>query len=141
LFVCHSETQENISILVDQDTPLPEWQVLTNAYDVANLEGAKEYSLVLEKAEKQMNGSKIGGEPYFIRGAQAAKMLKETVEPRSIAFIMQLDEEDFFALETPGIDKRLRDCLCGGAIYVYASLETGNKTVVAFSDAYVDHQM
>lgn len=136
-----SATQENISILVDPDTPLPEWQVLTNAYDENNLEGACEFNLELEKVEKQANGSKIGGEAYFIRGAQAAKMLKEIVEPRPIVFIIQLDEEDFFALETPGIDKRLRDCLCGGAIYVYASLEPGNNTVVAFSDAYIDHQM
>jgi uncharacterized protein YwqG len=103
--------------MVNTETKLPEWKILLNK----NIKGAIEFNLDLELEEEHNESSKIGRKPYYINSGQAYKF-EQVVKQNDLDFIMQINEEDFFPVETPNIGKRIRDCLCGGTIYIFAKI-------------------
>lgn len=138
---CFSQNarQQNISIFFDPKTDLPEWRAMATNLDASAIEGSLPFFLGLSLADGEESGSKLGGRPYYIRGAQAGLLLPE-LEEQGLGFLLQLDDEDFFPAQAPGIDKDIRDVLCGGVIYLFAKIEETER-LITLDNFRVDHQM
>jgi len=133
------EKQMNISVFVDPDTDLPEWSVAATDLDGSSICNALSFYLDLKPCGQEDSGSKIGGGAHPIRGSQARR-LEPVLTEKHLSFLMQIDEEDFFPPHAEGVDKWIRDALCGGAIYVFARIDTIEELIGA--DVFiVDHQM
>jgi hypothetical protein len=130
--------QNLISIMVNPEAKLPEWKILKHK-NIEDIKDSIEHDLDLELGEENNPYSKIGGKPHYINSGQAYQF-ERIVEQNNLDFIMQLSEEDFFPIETPNIDKRIRDCLCGGTIYIFAKIDKENK-LVDFSNTLIDHHV
>lgn len=135
----HNAAQQNISIFVDPKTDLPEWKVIAGNLDSTTIVEPLSFCLELSPQNCHESGSKIGGNPYYIRSAQA-QLLQSKMQEMNLGFLLQLDEEDFFPAQTPGIDKYLRDSLCGGVIYVFAEIKT-QASLISPDNFIVGHQI
>ena len=133
-----NKSQQYLSIFVNPDSDLPVW--LACGYkDISFLENASEYNLETNFIEAKGEGSKIGGNPYYIRGAQAYSF-EQSLISENAKYILELDDEDFFPIQLSGIDKVRRDILCGGAIYLYARIDE-EEQMIDFSKCRIDHQI
>jgi hypothetical protein len=130
--------QQNLSIFVNPDSGLPTW-FACGYEDISFLENVLEFNLGANIIIANENGTKIGGNPYYIRGAQAYLFEKSLVS-EGAQYILELDYEDFFPIRISGIDKARRDILCGGAIYLYAKVNEKDQTI-DFSTCWIDHQI
>ena len=133
-----NETQDYISIMVNPEAKLPEWKIIVNK-NLIDIESSIEFNLDLKIKEEFNEYSKIGGKPYYINSGQAIQFERIVIQ-NNLDFIMQLSEEDFFPIELPNIDKRIRDCLCGGVIYIFAKLNI-EKNLIDFSNVLIDHHI
>lgn len=133
-----NKEQQNLSIFVNPDSDLPAWFACGND-ELSFLENALEFNLDIDLTEANENGSKIGGNPYYIRGAQAYSF-EQSLTSENATYILEIDEEDFFPIQMPDIDKVRRDILCGGAIYLYARVNR-NDSVIDFSTCWIDQQI
>lgn len=138
---CFSQNaeQQNISIFFDPRTSLPEWKAIATDLDGSDVEDSLPFYLNLSFVGSEESGSKLGGKPYFIRGAQAG-LLQPTLEEQGLEFLLQLDDEDFFPAQVSGIDKDIRDVLCGGAIYIFAKIDR-REHLITLNNSCIDHQM
>jgi hypothetical protein len=134
-----NENQNFISIMVNLDSELPEWKIINNKND-PQIKNAIEFSFELRLESKDIDGTKIGGEPIYINTGHVVKILEPSVLQNNLKFIMQIDEEDFFPIKTPNIDKRIRDCLCGGVVYIFAKVDIQNN-IIDFTKNIIDHQI
>ena len=134
----NNKSQKYLSVFVNPETELPNW-LACNYSSIPFLENAMEFNLNLLSVENNEEGSKIGGKPYYIRGAQA-NLFEQNIEPENAKFILSLDEEDFFPIQIPTIDKVRRDILCGGAIYLYAKINECEQ-VLDFSKCWIDQHI
>jgi len=137
---CFSDNpcQKNLSIFVDPDSDLPKWKGVATGDDFLS-ENAVVHYIDFTQNPSESDGTKIGGEPCFIRGAQADLFLSGLQE-NDAQFVLQLDEEDCFFISQPDIDKALRDVLCGGVLYLFAPISKDER-VIDFNSCYFDHQM
>lgn len=131
--------QQNISIFFDPKTSLPEWKSIATDFDESAIDGSLPFFLSLSFAGGKVSGSKLGGRPYYIRGAQAGLLLP-ALEEQGLGFLLQLDDEDFFPAQAPGIDKDIRDALCGGVIYLFTKIEE-KEHLITLDNFLIDHQM
>jgi len=137
---CFSEKENQvfISIFVNPNSPLPEWKAVETP-SANHLENVYVFNLNLEKNSKEAFGTKIGGTPSFMRTAQANLLIPE-LEKKNLKFVIAIDEEDFFPLKTQGITKEIRDCLCGGIIYIFGVIKESEE-YVEFREFLFDHQI
>ena len=133
-----NKMQQNLSIFVNPNSDLPTWFACGNK-DNSFLENTFEYNLGINFGKTQEEGSKIGGNPYYIRAAQAF-LFEQSIVSENAKFILTLDEEDFFPIYNPTIDKVRRDILCGGAIYLYVKINE-NEQILDFSKCWIDQHI
>ena len=137
---CFSDNpaQQNLSIFVDPDSDLPEWKGIVTKEDFLP-HSAVQHFIDFSQNQPKTNGTKIGGNPAFIRAAQA-DLLRPVLQKNNAHFVLQLDEEDCFFTSQPGIDKVLRDILCGGVLYIFAQIKD-QENLIDFDSCFFDHQM
>ena len=133
-----NDNQEYISIMVNPKAKLPEWKILINK-SIMDIKNTIEFDIDLELKEEPNEYSKIGGKPYYINSGQAYQF-EHIVKQNKLEFIMQISEEDFFPIKSSNIDKQIRDCLCGGVIYIFGKINL-EKNVIDFSNVLIDHHI